>query len=705
MIRILVSTLLVCAINCLFPSSAWAFYYVHLQTTVPKEYAQEFSRRHHLSDSFTKLFDRGLEHYNKMDFKRAEQVYNTLLLINSSDVLALDKQAQVYLKQGQYELAISTLTRLLQIDPTYFPAHNSLALAYLWLKDFRRSIQHSKFLVEHNHAFMETYQYLTSALFYLGQLDNVLSICRIARESGATHPHFEFFPALIHLMQKDTARYQAIMADMGIRFKAEELLFYRIVGAIYEQNTPLATELMAKLDSLPADHPTEHYMQLLVALDMLHYVAPWPQFLDQVLRIQLVLQKQNPNFVMPYFLASQIYRRVSDYNKILATTTAGIQHFPSFIPLFEMQGEAAFFLNRHDIAKAALKTSLARRTNNPNYLAYYAILLVAEGKFEEGLEYLEKSSNLSPENPFAQTALGYYYTQTGQPQRAEPHLKVAMETGIAYPLPYTLFIKAKEDNRSFREAYTYALRARKIIPQNEEIQEMTTRLAFTQEEFNNCVFMCAEAMILFPENQFFPVQRARAYQRLGDDRAAIKTLEDFGMKMDRPDTTLRLYLDLLMDAGRFDQAYKLVYELVGLYPRNRLYQEFLGRYYTQNLDYNKALKIYQELDRLYGRSIYIGDAGWLQFLLGNQKEALDALTLSINSAPETQIRALSHYRLGLIYSTQPGKDQDAAQNYRMGAELHPRLLDAQSDHVFYIKNSGNARRSETVQKNMELFLK
>ncbi|MBW7874965.1 MAG: tetratricopeptide repeat protein [Candidatus Cloacimonetes bacterium] len=705
MFRIIATIITVACGLSLFSSSPRAFYYVHLQTTVPVEYAQEFSRRHHLSESFKKLFDRGLENYNKMDFKRAEQVYNTLLLINSQDILALDKQAQVYLKQGQYELAVSTLTRLLQIDPTYFPAHNSLALAYLWLKDFRRSIQHSKFLVEHNHAFMETYQYLTSALFYLGQLDNVLSICRIARDSGATHPHFEFFPALIHLMQKDKDRYKSIMNDMATRFPAEELLFYRIVGAIYEQDTPQIAELMGKLDTLPSDHPTEHYMQLLVALDMLHYVAPWPQFLNLIHNIQTVLQKQNPNFVMPYFLASQMYRRVSDYNRILATATAGIQHFPSFIPLFEMQGEAAFFLDRHDIAKAALKTSLSKRTNNPNYLAYYAILLVADQKFEEGLEYLEKSSNLSPQNPFAQTALGYYYTQTGQPQRAEPHLKVAMETNIAYPLPYTLFIKAKEENRSFREAYTYALRARKILPQNEMIQEMATRLAFTQEEYNNCVFMCAEAMILFPQNQFFPVQRARAYQKIGDDKAAIKTLEDFGMTLDRPDTTLRLYLDLLMDAGRFDQAYKLVYELVGLFPRNRLYQEFLGRYYTQNLDYPKALKIYQELDKLYGRSIYIGDSGWLQFLSGNQKEALDALTLSINSAPETQIRALSHYRLGLIYSIASGKDQDSAQNYRMGAELHPRLTEAQADHIFYIKNSGNPRRSETVQKNMDLFLK
>ena len=79
--------------------SLLAFYYTHELSTIPSKLLEPYKQKHHLSDSFQKIFDRGLKAYSEMDFLRAEQAYNTLLLINSRDIIALERLAQVYLKQ------------------------------------------------------------------------------------------------------------------------------------------------------------------------------------------------------------------------------------------------------------------------------------------------------------------------------------------------------------------------------------------------------------------------------------------------------------------------------------------------------------------------------------------------------------------------------------------------------------------------------
>ena len=114
---------------------------------------------------FKKIFNRGLKAYSEMDFLRAEQAYNTLLLINSRDIIALERLAQVYLKQGKINLATNALLKILRIEPEYHPAHNHLAQIYLYKKDFKQSIRHAKYLVENGLAYVETYLHLINALF------------------------------------------------------------------------------------------------------------------------------------------------------------------------------------------------------------------------------------------------------------------------------------------------------------------------------------------------------------------------------------------------------------------------------------------------------------------------------------------------------------------------------------------------------------
>lgn len=685
--------------------SPQAFYYSHLLTTVPEDWLKEFSRRHHLSKAFEAIFQRGQEAYNQMDFKRAEQAYNTLLLVNSKDILALDRQAQVYLKQGQFELAIKALTRVLQIDPAYFPAHHHLAHIYLWTKDFRRCVTHCKFLIESSQAWMETYTTLAMALFMMGQLDNLEAVAATAKEAGAKHPLFDFLPAMGAWLQKDSVRYEKHWLTFQANFESSEKLIYEAAFYIVADDKIEAQKRKDAFEKVSWDHPVFPWIQLALGLEMIHYVAPLKSLPAAIESAATKAWEIQPGFVLSYRVPVLAYRRIPDYGRIAFVADKGLGYFPSYTPLQEYLGEAAFFLDQDEIALAALDKSLKVRTDNPNLLSYYAILLLRKKNYDPALNSLEKATALHAGNPYAQTAFGYYYTLTGTPQRGEPFLKEAIGQEIPYPLPWRLLIQAKEENRSYREAYQLALKGRKILPDDKILQERAAALAFLQQEYNNCVFICSEAALKFPNDPFFPIQKAQAYRKLGQPERGIETLVSMGLGGSTQDTTYRLYLDLLMENGQFDEAFAQVSELLSRFPKNRLYLEFEAGYHLANLEFDKALKIYENLDKEHGRARYLPDVGWVNFLMGKNKEALDALTLASNSLSDKDARALTLYRLALVCAIMPAQQQNAPLNYRLASELAPRLEKAREDHEFYLKLVSGDKKAEIVQKNLDLYLR
>jgi tetratricopeptide (TPR) repeat protein len=84
----------------------------------------------------------GTLHYNRQDYKAAEEHYRRAIKIDPRYALAHFDLGNVLDETGRVEEAIQTYLTALQLAPTYADAHYNLALAYEKMKDPRKALKH-----------------------------------------------------------------------------------------------------------------------------------------------------------------------------------------------------------------------------------------------------------------------------------------------------------------------------------------------------------------------------------------------------------------------------------------------------------------------------------------------------------------------------------------------------------------------------------
>jgi tetratricopeptide (TPR) repeat protein len=84
----------------------------------------------------------GTLHYNRQDYKLAEQHYRSALEIDPRYALAHFDLGNVLDETGRVTEAIETYLTAIQLAPTYADAHYNLALAYEKVKEPRKALKH-----------------------------------------------------------------------------------------------------------------------------------------------------------------------------------------------------------------------------------------------------------------------------------------------------------------------------------------------------------------------------------------------------------------------------------------------------------------------------------------------------------------------------------------------------------------------------------
>lgn len=743
-ISLTIFTILVCN------SNLNAFYYIQELSTIPANLLEPYRNKHHLSNSFSKIFERGLKAYSEMNYSRAEQAYNTLLLINSRDIIALERLAQVYLKQGRVSLAVNTLLKILRIEPEYHPAHNHLAQLYLYAKKPKESIRHAKYLVENGLAYVETYLSLVNAFFMLKQYDNMISICEIAKDAGASHPQFSFFTLIVHLITGNFSQFKADYLIFKNEYKQHpDLILYQYLIAVFEPNKDEIVNFLleneddihrtkSKLRRASFHHPVYPYMFLALAMESLADTPKKDHLWNQAIEMTRKAIKVAENFILPHKLALDILRNRRDFSKLLDEATRSVNKFPSYIRFLEYQGEAAFFLGKTELALSALQEALKSRNSNPNYLAYTAILMLQKTGVDpqEALALIDLALNQDSTNPFAQTALGLFYFNAGESQRSLISLRQAIKKNIKHPLAWNLTIQAYLKDNNINEAYKTALLARTIV-KDESIYKQVIELAFQRKEYKNCINLSQEALGYLGQNSYFDYLTAKSHiaeaeakgkaEALNDYRNALTALKDTGIKVDNPENYNLLYLDILMALELYEQAESNIKKLLKFHTRNPRYQAFLGNYYyirkypkkledfetdeafqkakklQKTKDRQKALDIFETLIKMTGSREYFSETGWLKFLQKKKRKAEADLILATTQGTN-KTRALAHYRLGLIYALDKTKEQESSKNYTRAYELAPNLAEAKKDHQVYSEITDIPSEKAIIKKMERLYI-
>lgn len=684
--------------------SSLAFYYTHELSTIPSKLLEPYKQKHHLSDSFQKIFNRGLKAYSEMDFLRAEQAYNTLLLINSRDIIALERLAQVYLKQGKISLATNALLKILRIEPEYHPAHNHLAQIYLYKKDFKQSIRHAKYLVENGLAYVETYLHLINALFFMKQYDNMISICRVALEAGANHPQFSFFPLLADLIAGRQKQFEKKYKIFNEQFENHpDLLLYTYLISLQKQDEKQLSRIDRDIRKASFSHPVYPLMFLTLGIEAMAYTTNKEYLWKRAIQMSNRVIKNSSSFLLPYRISLDILRKRRDFERILPLAQSGVEKFPKYNAFLEYLGEAAFFLNESDLALDSLQKALKIRNTNPDYLAYTAILMLEKKEIDpqEALSLIDLALSQDQKNPFAQTALGLFYYNAGEAQRASISLKQAIAKNVQYPLAWNLMIKILRNDQSNNSAYKIALKARSVV-KNTEIYKHAIELAFQRAEYRNCIKFGKEGLSNTGDNHYFKYLVAQSYMKLDQYSNALTALEGVGVKSDNKEEYNLLYLNILMTLEYYPEAEAKIKQLLKVHTRNSRYQAFFANYNYHKRDFKEALKIYQNIVKITGSKEYFSHTGWLKFLLKNKKEAIKELTIATKKG-NNQSKAIAHYRLGLIYALNKTKQRESSDNYTRGYELAPKLKIIEKDHNIFNEIT-KGKHDDLIQKVMRLYI-
>jgi len=681
--------------------SLGAFYYEHDLISIPESLRRPYQERHHLSKAFDKLFEKALKAYRKLDYKRAEQAYNTLLLINSKDILALDKLIQVYIKQGKYELAITSARSLLETDPSYYPAHQLLARLHLYRKDFKASIGHAKVLIEAGQAYLETYVTLINALFFLQQYDNVLSICNVARATGSQHPQFEFFPLLIHFLEGKKAEFQMEWGRFREKYskEAQGVLYETILAAV--QGREEFSLIKDRVGATSFAHPAAPWVFLVLALEELGLVLQRRDLLEEAVVMARKALAEAPKFLLPYRVALDILSARREYSRVLEWTAKGLKAFPSYVPFHEFQGEAAFFLNQKSLGLKSLDYALGVRNKSASLVAFYAILLLERDEIQKGFKEVEKAIFMDKENGFAQSALGLYYQKTKEPIRAEIALKQAIAGKLDYDLPYKLLIQIYTEAKKRGDALKIALQGIKVL-KDQNLSHQAVDLAFALGRYPLSARIAIEASKRFPEDTGFAFMAARSYRLLKQYDHALTALEGIGFSSTGRVEHNLLYLEILLGLKLYPEALFKVQSLLKVQGSHPDYLGFLARYHMSQREFTKCLSLYEKIQKLTRSKRHRLDIGWLQFLLHKPKAGVENLKLALAQGRRS-VRSLAAYRLGLIYSLRKGKEADASGFYTRGMELAPRSPLAHADHLLYNELS-EKKHDAVITKNLRLYL-
>ena len=392
----------------------------------------------------------------------------------------------------------------MRIEPEYHPAHNHLAQIYLYKKDFRQSILHAKYLIENGLAYVETYLHLINALFFMNQYENMVSICHVAQEAGAQHPQFSFFPLLADLISGRQKQFEKKYKEFNEQFNDHpDRLLYDYLIALQKQDNKQLSRIDREIRKATFNHPVYPLMFLTLGIEAMAYTENKDYLWKSAIEMSNRVIKNSSNFLLPYRISLNILRKRRDFEQILPLATSGVEKFPEYSAFLEYLGEAAFFLDKSELALDSLQKALQIRNSNADYLAYTAILMLQNKKIDpqEALSLIDLALSQDQTNPFAQTALGLFYYNAGEPQRATISLKQAITKKVEHPLAWDLMIKILRNDQSNNSAYKTALEARLVV-KNVEIYKHAIELSFQRAEYRNCIKFSKEGLSSTGDNPY-----------------------------------------------------------------------------------------------------------------------------------------------------------------------------------------------------------
>ncbi len=120
-------------------------------------------------------FNRGLCHYNLKNFDKAITDYAKSADLDPKNPVIYNNRGDAYYRKQDFNASIEDYDRALAINPKYLKAFYNRGLAYACLQDYEKAVEDFTEVVKLNPNFSEAYHIRGLAFDYLNQLDKAIS--------------------------------------------------------------------------------------------------------------------------------------------------------------------------------------------------------------------------------------------------------------------------------------------------------------------------------------------------------------------------------------------------------------------------------------------------------------------------------------------------------------------------------------------------
>jgi tetratricopeptide (TPR) repeat protein len=207
-------------------------------------------------------------------------------------------------------------------------------------------------------------------------------------------------------------------------------------------------------------------------------------------------------------------------------------------------------------------------------------------------------------------------------------------------------------------AATYTL-ALQVLPMDRNLKFRRIAVLYNAKEFGRAAAFAAEARKQHPEDLRFAQLQARALFDAGDRSAAVAVLESTARAFPKDTPTQYALADLYTDAGRVEEAERVLRQVLAADPNNPNALNYLGYHLAvRGEDLDEAIRLVRRaLEAEPDNGAYLDTLGWAYFRRGDLTEAEKYLSAAAQRLPENS-EILDH--LGDLHARRGRMDEAIA---------------------------------------------
>jgi tetratricopeptide (TPR) repeat protein len=252
---------------------------------------------------------------------------------------------------------------------------------------------------------------------------------------------------------------------------------------------------------------------------------------------------------------------------------------------------------------------------------------------QKAVQALNRALAQSPSQPQIRQALATAYAASGDLKGAIATLREIVEYSPSLAQPLARYLEQDGQLREAAAVYTLALAQN---PNDKQLKVLRIAALYNAKDLAAAARFAAEARKQHPEDANFPRLQARALFEAGDKAGALAVAESAAKTFPRDAQTQFVLVDLYADAGRSNDAERVLRQMLASEPSNPRVLNHLGYLLaTRGDQLDEALALVQRaLKEDPDRPEYLDSLGWAHFKRGDLNEALKYLSAAAQKLPE-----------------------------------------------------------------------